>query len=139
MADKKFLRSRNLDIIKNARKHLDKPKRYRDLYFIPDYEKAVILRGLDLVEKNYYDVEPIIVRENKEIYKYVKEITKGREEKNDDWCVVPVEGVLKIFDSWIRAGDGTKMFSPSPDAIYRGTYDECDKFVKASKEASDGQ
>jgi hypothetical protein len=50
-----------------------------------------------------------------------------------------VEGVLKIFDSWIHAGDGTKMLSPSPNAVYRGTYDECDKFVKASKEVTDGQ
>jgi hypothetical protein len=47
------LKERNLGIISSVRKHLQRPMRYRDLYFIPPYEKAMLLMAIEGIEGQY--------------------------------------------------------------------------------------
>ena len=49
------LRKKNLSIIKSVKKHLDVPKQYKDLYYIPPYEKGMLLYALNRVKELYFD------------------------------------------------------------------------------------
>ena len=70
MTKDKKLKKRNLEIIQSARRHLENPMKYKDLCYVPLYERAVINCALDDLEKRLnYDLS--LSETNKEIYHHI--------------------------------------------------------------------
>ena len=76
MVDNEELKKRNLSIIESCKNHMDHPKRFRDLYFVPDYEKAMILLALEITEEAYNGDSGSIMAINKRMFKKIKLVEK---------------------------------------------------------------
>jgi len=75
MTDEELM-EKNLSILASTRRHMDHPKRYKDLYYVPDFEKAVITVALDLFEEAYKsDVKKV----NGLMAKKIREVTKNKQ------------------------------------------------------------
>lgn len=71
------LREKNLNVIKSIKRHLETPKSKNKTYFIPDYEKGVILCALKMLKSQYFDANADIALLNYKIRNHVGN-TKGR-------------------------------------------------------------
>ncbi len=130
------LKTRNLDIINCVRKHLQKPLKYRDLYFIPKYERAMILFSIDKLEKAYSN-ENEVESLNKDFYEKLMSIQKSNNETNvvDDYLVFLNEFTKKYFmvSYAFESKNGTIPVEESA-YVFRGTKKECLSFMKGNVE-----
>ena len=61
-------RKRNLEIIDSIKRHLEHPKKFSNLYYIPDFERAVIYSALKKFRKLYFDPSVDVDALNNSIY-----------------------------------------------------------------------
>lgn len=71
------LRKVNLDAIKSIKKHIHKPKKAENLYYLPVYERGLILCALKRLKELYFDPEVNIEELNYSIHNHVANIRKG--------------------------------------------------------------
>ena len=74
-----------LRVMKSAKRHLDKPKRKRyegaaHHYFIPPYEKAVLLCALKDLREKYFNPETDIRKRNQRLKHYADGLKETYEE-----------------------------------------------------------
>lgn len=133
---KENLKMRNLDIINCIEKHLQKPLRYRDLYFIPKYEKAMILFAVENLEKEYENEDAVIYL-NKKFYEKLLSIQNEQQNKRveDDYLVFFNTYTKKYFMSSyaFESKNGTMPIEEST-YVFRGTKKECIDFMKGNTE-----
>lgn len=73
------LRKVNLEAIKSIKNHLHKPKKWENLYYIPVYEKGLILTAVKMLKELYFEPDTDIAALNNRIGIHVK---SAREEMN---------------------------------------------------------
>ena len=78
------LRRVNLDAIKSIKKHLHIPKMKESLYYVPVYEKGIILLAVRMLRDMYFDPEIDIVELNKRIHMSVKTARGELDAKKQD-------------------------------------------------------
>lgn len=130
------LKVRNLDIINCIKKHLQKPVKYRDLYFIPKYEKAMILFAVESIRKLYED-ENIVIDLNKKFYEKLLSIQNDgqNKRKEDDYLVFLNTYTKKYFmSSYSFESKNRTMPVDKSSYVFRGTKKECLSFMKGNVE-----
>lgn len=77
-------RTRCLDIVKSVKRHLHRPKvREENLYYIPPYEKGLILCAVKILKKMYFNPETDVAALNSKIYKFMKMSASGKFDELD--------------------------------------------------------
>ena len=125
--DNKQLRIRNLDIIRSIRRHLQKDKGNSSLYYVPKFEKAIILCAINQLEKIYYskDYEETALL-NKKIGQSINTILQEDEKKDyvNPLNQILIEGVIHTVNDrrclrveWNELVDD-KNFSSRPFEVF---------------------
>lgn len=68
----------NLEAIKSIKRHLQKPKKAQNLYYIPDYERGLILCALKNLKNLYFDPDIDVERLNYSVARHVKNVKEGK-------------------------------------------------------------
>ena len=72
-------RTRCLDIIKSVKRHLHRPKVWEEnLYYIPPYEKGLILCAVKMLKKMYFNPETDVAALNSKVFKFMKLAASGK-------------------------------------------------------------
>lgn len=130
------LKVRNFDIINCIKKHMQKPVKYHDLYFVPKYEKAMILFAIERLEKFWSETasENTVQKLNKEFYDKLQELQEEVNTTEDDYLVFKNSYTGKLFmvSYSFESKNGTMSVDES-QYIFRGTKKECIKFKKENE------
>lgn len=137
------LKRRNLDIINCIKKHMQKPVKYRDLYFVPKYEKAMILFAVERLEKFWKetDSENTVQKLNKSFYDKLQEVNEQQENKSnapDDYLVFknPYNGKKFVVSYSFESKNGAVPVEES-QYVFRGTRKECFSYIKETRDETE--
>ncbi len=89
------LRKVNLEVIKSIKKHLHKPKQTKNLFYLPPYERGLILCAIKHLRDLYFDPEVDIANLNMSVHNHVSNIRKGvfnESEVNGETAGITVSG-----------------------------------------------